>query len=91
MAADLVLPFDDFEDGDLIANTGVRWQAFTNGVSTGQLARGDSGADNTAAAARFSGELKVGAARGPRTGPWLVCVNAERRAPSGARLISLSP
>jgi len=62
---DLVLDFDDFEDGDLIANTGVRWQTFTNGVSTGSLELVDGGAAGTARAARFTGELTVGAARGP--------------------------
>ena len=63
--ADLSLSFDDFEDADLIARTGVRWQTFTNGVSTAQLELIDSGANGTAAAARLSGELALGAARGP--------------------------
>ncbi len=62
---DLVLDFDDFEDGDLIANTGVRWQTFTNGVSTAGIELVDGGAEETTRAARLTGELSVGAARGP--------------------------
>ena len=34
---DQVLAFDDFEDQDLFADTGVRWQTFTNGVSSADL------------------------------------------------------
>ena len=64
-AADAELLFDDFEDGDLIAQTGVRWQTFTNGVSTADLALVDGGAAATANAARVTGELAAGAARGP--------------------------
>ncbi len=64
-APDLVLNFDDFEDGDLIANTGVRWQTFTNGVSTASLQLVDGGAAGTTKAARLTGELALGAARGP--------------------------
>jgi outer membrane protein assembly factor BamB len=62
---DLVLRFDDFEDRDLIANTGVRWQTFTNGVSTASLQLVDGGAAGTTTAARLEGELALGAARGP--------------------------
>ncbi len=64
-AAALVLPFDDFEDGDLFAHTGVRWQTFTNGVSTADLRLVDGGAAATSTAARIDGELALGAARGP--------------------------
>jgi len=65
LAAGLVLPFDDFEDGDLFAHTGVRWQTFTNGVSTATLRLVDGGAAATSTAARIDGELAIGAARGP--------------------------
>lgn len=65
MAAALVLPFDDFEDSDLFASTGVRWQTFTNGVSTADLRLVDNGAAGTSTAARVDGELASGAARGP--------------------------
>lgn len=65
LAADLVLPFDDFEDGDLLAHTGVRWQTFTNGVSTASLRLVDQGANGTSRAARVDGVLSSGAARGP--------------------------
>ena len=64
-AAALVLPFDDFEDGDLFSHTGVRWQTFTNGVSTADLRLVDGGAAATSTAARIDGELALGAARGP--------------------------
>ncbi|MEE9179472.1 MAG: hypothetical protein V3U22_01145, partial [Vicinamibacteria bacterium] len=50
---------------DLIANTGVRWQTFTNGVSTASLQLVDGGAAGTTKAARLTGELALGAARGP--------------------------
>ena len=63
--AGLVLSFDDFEDGDLFAHTGVRWQTFTNGASTAELRLVDDGAASTSAAARIDGELALGAARGP--------------------------
>ena len=65
LAADLELPFDSFEDGDLFANTDVRWQTFTNGVSAAALRLVDGGAAGTAAAARLDGELVLGAAHGP--------------------------
>ena len=65
LAADQVLPFDDFEDGDLLAHTGVRWQTFTNGVSGAALQLVDNGAAATAQAARLEGKLTLGAARGP--------------------------
>ncbi len=52
------LPLDDFEDGDLFSHTGVRWQTFTNGVSTADLSLSDG-------AARLEGVLAAGAARGP--------------------------
>ena len=63
--ADAVLAFDNFEDGDMIANTGVRWQTFTNGVSSADLELVDAGAEGTAKAARVTGALTMGAARGP--------------------------
>jgi hypothetical protein len=62
---DLELRFDDFEDGDLIAGTGVRWQTFTDGVSTARLVPVDGGAGGTARAVRLAGKLATGAARGP--------------------------
>lgn len=65
LAADQVLPFDGFEDGDLYAQTGVRWQTFTDGVSTAALRLVDGGAAATSTAARLDGELARGAARGP--------------------------
>lgn len=65
LATDATLPFDDFEDGDAFANTGVRWQTFTNGVSTADLRLVEAGAAATARAARLDGELLLGAARGP--------------------------
>jgi outer membrane protein assembly factor BamB len=64
-APDLVLPFDDFEDGDLFAHTGVRWQTFTNGVSNADLSLVEGGAASTPTAARVDGELTIGAVRGP--------------------------
>ena len=64
-AADQVLAFDDFEDSDLFANTGVRWQTFTNGVSSAALTLVAGGAASTPAAARVDGTLAAGAARGP--------------------------
>jgi len=65
LAAEQVMPFDDFEDGDLFAHTGVRWQAFSDGVSVAQLQLVDGGAGGSTAAARLSGELALGAAQGP--------------------------
>lgn len=65
LTAALVVPFDDFEDGDLFAHTGVRWQTFTNGVSAARLRLVDGGAGGSATAARLTGELALGAARGP--------------------------
>lgn len=65
LVAGLVLPFDDFEDRDLFATTGVRWQTFTNGVSSAALRLVDGGAAATSLAARVDGELALGAARGP--------------------------
>jgi hypothetical protein len=65
LPAALTLPFDDFEDGDLFANTAVRWQTFTNGVSAAALRLVDGGAGSTSTAARVDGTLAVGAARGP--------------------------
>ena len=64
-ASDLVLPFDDFEDGDLFAHTGVRWHTFTNGVSNADLSLAAGGAASTPAAARVDGTLAPGAVRGP--------------------------
>ena len=64
-ASDLVLPFDDFEDGDLFAHTGVRWHTFTNGVSSADLSLAAGGAASTPAAARVDGTLAAGAVRGP--------------------------
>jgi len=61
----LTLPFDSFEDGDLLASTGVRWQTFTNGVSAAALELVEGGAAGTATAARIDGELTLGAERGP--------------------------
>ena len=63
-ASDQVLAFDDFEDSDLFAHTGVRWQTFTNGVSSADLALAAGGAD-TSLAARVDGTLATGAERGP--------------------------
>ncbi len=65
VAPDLALPFDDFEDADYFAETGVRWQTFTNGVSTADLSLVEGGAADTTMAARVDGELAIGAARGP--------------------------
>ncbi len=65
LPADLVLPFDDFEDGDLFAHTGVRWQTFTDGVSSAALRLVGAGAAATSTAARLQGELAPGAVRGP--------------------------
>ena len=65
LAAGLTLPFDSFEDGDLLAHTGVRWQTFTNGVSAAALRLVDGGAAATSSSARLDGELALGAARGP--------------------------
>ena len=65
LAADRVLAFDDFEDGDLFAHTGVRWHTFTNGVSNADLSLAAGGAASTPAAARVDGTLASGAARGP--------------------------
>jgi outer membrane protein assembly factor BamB len=65
LPADVALPFDDFEDGDLFAHTGVRWQTFTNGVSTATLQLVGGGAAATSTAARVDGVLALGAARGP--------------------------
>ena len=65
LAADAELPFDSFEDGDLFANTDVRWQTFTNGVSAASLRLVDGGAASTSAATRLDGELVLDAARGP--------------------------
>lgn len=65
MTPTLVVPFDDFEDADLLAHTGVRWQTFTNGVSTVNVRVVDNGASGTTTAARVDGELAVGAVRGP--------------------------
>jgi len=65
MSPDLIVSFDDFEDADLLADTGVRWQTFTNGVSTADLRLVESGASGTSMAARVDGELALGAARGP--------------------------
>ena len=59
LGPDEVLALDDFEDGDLLAHTGVRWQTFTNGVSTADLRAVSTGA------ARVEGTLAEGAARGP--------------------------
>ena len=64
-APELVLPFDDFEDGDLFAHTGVRWQTFTNGVSSADLVLVDGGAASTPTAVRIDGDLAIGAVRGP--------------------------
>ena len=64
-ASDLVLGFDDFEDSDLFAHTGVRWQTFTNGVSSADLTLVAGGAASTPAAARVDGNLATGAERGP--------------------------
>lgn len=61
----LTLPFDSFEDGDLFANTGVRWQTFTNGVSEATLQLVEGGGAGTSKAARVEGELALGAERGP--------------------------
>ena len=65
LAADARLPFDDFEDGDLFGHTGVRWHTFTNGISTADLTVSGGGADATTGAAQLSGELAMGAERGP--------------------------
>ncbi|MCY3746777.1 MAG: PQQ-binding-like beta-propeller repeat protein, partial [Acidobacteria bacterium] len=65
LAADQVVAFDDFEDGDLFAHTGVRWHTFTNGVSSADLSLIAGGAAATPAAARVDGTLASGAARGP--------------------------
>jgi outer membrane protein assembly factor BamB len=65
LPARLVLPFDDFEDGDLRARTGVRWQTFTDGVSSAALRLVDAGAASTSTAARLDGALALGAVRGP--------------------------
>ncbi len=65
LAPDLVLPLDGFDDGDLLAHTGVRWQTFTNGISAAALRLVDGGAAATSTAARLDGELAPGAARGP--------------------------
>ena len=65
LAAGLALPFDSLEDGDLFANTGVRWQTFTNGVSAAALRLIEGGAAGTPGAARVDGELALGAERGP--------------------------
>lgn len=62
---DLVLLFDDFEDGDLFAHTGVRWHTFTNGVSSADLSLAAGGAASTPGAARVDGTLAAGAVRGP--------------------------
>ncbi len=59
------LPLDDFEDGDLFSHTGVRWQTFTNGVSTADLGSVSGGAGGSERAARVDGVLAAGAARGP--------------------------
>ena len=64
-APDQVLAFDDFEDQDLFADTGVRWQTFTNGVSSADLRLVPGGAASTSMAARVEGALSPGAARGP--------------------------
>ncbi len=60
-----VLALDNFDDGDLFSETGVRWQTFTNGVSTAGLRLVDSGAGDGGSAVRVDGELLTGAARGP--------------------------
>jgi len=65
LPAGITLPFDSFEDGDMFANTGVRWQTFTNGVSTASLQLVEGGAAGTSKAARVDGELTLGAERGP--------------------------
>jgi len=65
LAPDQVLAFDDFEDGDLFAHTGVRWHTFTNGVSSADLSLIAGGGASTPAAARVDGTLASGAARGP--------------------------
>ncbi len=65
LGSDEVLVLDDFEDGDLFSGTGVRWQTFTNGVSTAALRLVDSGAEGSGSAVRVDGELLAGAARGP--------------------------
>ncbi len=59
------LELDDFEDGDLFSNTGVRWQTFTNGVSRVGLSLVEGGAAGSATAVRVEGELIAGAERGP--------------------------
>ena len=59
LAAGETLALDDFEDGDLLSHTGVRWQTFTNGVSSARLQLAEGGA------ARVEGTLAAGAARGP--------------------------
>ena len=59
------LALDDFEDSDLFSSTGVRWQTFTNGVSTADLRLTAGATGSTTAAARVDGDLRDGAARGP--------------------------
>ena len=64
-AAETTLALDDFEDDDLYASTGVRWQTFTNGISNAELRLVRPGAGSTGAAVRVEGELALGAERGP--------------------------
>lgn len=64
-AAETTLALDDFEDDDLYATTGVRWQTFTNGISNAELRLVRPGAGSTGAAVRVEGELALGAERGP--------------------------
>ena len=63
--AEMTLALDDFDDDDLYASTGVRWQTFTNGVSNAELRLVRPGALSTTAAVRVEGELALGAERGP--------------------------
>jgi len=37
LSTEVTLPFDSFEDGNLSAHTGVRWQTFSNGISAAAL------------------------------------------------------
>jgi hypothetical protein len=84
LAAEQVFPFDDFEDGDVLAHTGVRWQTFTDGVSAATLRLVNGGAAATSRAARVDGELALGATRGPLAQMYLpfdrgaIAVNLER-------------